>query len=105
MSNKVSPFSSSSFRCYTAFLVESLLSAPNIDIDACNRRGETALHLSAMSGSTEAVKLLLAKGANATKKDAFGVSVYMQALQFRAQCFHSAANAFPRYLFHRSYAK
>lgn len=44
--------------------LRKLLASPTLDIDAVNKRGETALMVAAISGSAETVSLLIAKGAS-----------------------------------------
>lgn len=41
-------------------------------VDAANRKGETALHLAALSGSVEGVEMLLARGAGANRQSQGG---------------------------------
>jgi len=45
-------------------IIKALLTEEVVDVNICNRAGETALHQATLSGSTNAVAALLALGAN-----------------------------------------
>ena len=49
-----------------------LLATPGIDLDARNKKGETALHVAAAAGANDALAMLLAAGASPHAKDRGG---------------------------------
>ena len=54
---------------YVAPCLRLLIAAPGIDVDASDSNGETALHVAAAAGVSEAVSMLLAAGASPHARD------------------------------------